>query len=231
MGFFDVLKNVAKAVESVSNAVNKNEQGNSKPASTQHAQQSRPAPRPASEKKTKQTYFDFANAQPMAEKMFEGSFYDSDASGNEYNVAYSFMATEDFEEADSGALEIDMVLGFHGNCDDMLDMSYCPPHIIFCNAPEAQVMNPVKKCLAGESSDNVMMFMRVTDVPMAVCKAKVKAFGQIYYLYSVKRGFSENEQYIAACYGTDAVGTALEQRLIDAVDNIVRTYKETPERA
>lgn len=233
MGFFDVLKSVAKAVESVSNAVNNN-QSNDKPAASQPqkpAQTSKPASRPSipkvSDKKTKQHYFDFANAQQLPEKVFTGTYFNGDENGNDYQIDYSFKATEDFEESDSGALEIHTLLCYHGNGDDVIEFSYCPPSIMICHAPENQVMNPVEKCLAGESPDNVMMFLKLNDNPIAVCKAKLKAFGQIYYLYAVKRGFDKHLQYIGACYGVDAVGTRLEQILIDAVDNIIVTYKET----
>lgn len=236
MGFFDKLMKAAKTVSDIMDNANGNNQNRTQTTSAATtpapaAQSPKPASRPATpktaDKKTKQHYFDFANAQPLAEKTFTGTYFDGDENGNDYQIDYSFTATEDFQEVDSGAAEIDMMLCFHGDGEDILELSYCPPSIIICDAPEKQVINPVKKCLDGESADNVMMFMKVSDIPIASCKAKVKAFGQIYYLYVVKRGLDDHMQYIGACYGVDAVGTALEQRMVDAVDTVVRTYNET----
>ncbi len=179
-------------------------------------------------------------AKPSAayESFEGGSYFAEDETGASINVGISFMHSGDFiSVGDCGAGELDDVLLYAPQYDDseklysdgdsvsrLLDNA---PRIEIVSAPEDDIYEATEAYKATKTPfAEAMMFLPV-DKGLFLYKAKYRnKHGEIVYFYAFDRKNTWDNCYIGAKYSPDIMGTALENKLIAAVDEIVSTYKE-----
>ncbi len=235
MGFFDKL---LKAAKSVSDFVdnNNNTAGSSQPSPTAPA----PAPKPAAPKpqpraaapaavkikKTNPSILQTGSVAAQPLQVVNGSLYDTDENGKDVTVEYSFSVSQDFNVGRSHALEIDSVL-YYMNTDSSFDYNSADPYISVANCTDRSISSALEACRNGSSPSNVLMYVENANVSQYVTyKMKLKAYGQVIYLYGAKRGKTYDDSYFGVFYGEDALGTELENKLVSAVDTLASTYTE-----
>ncbi len=152
-------------------------------------------------------------------------FYDEDD-----EMEFSFMLSGDFVYFNSGAGEIDYAAAyapdFNPETDDDPYEAGRPCFLVVSGA-ENEVYNMIENFKQGKEPTEAMLFLRVTDLGEKVYfKAKMKLRGQILYYYALDRGTIWKNNYIGMTYAPEIMGTALEKKLMVAVDEAVRTYKE-----
>ena len=151
-------------------------------------------------------------------------FYDG---GNgDIEIEYSFMLSEDFVLGDCGAAEVDYYAEYHPT-DERCDGEEIP---CFCvmNAAEAPIHEMIERYKHGGTPKDVYLFERVSDFGEKIYfRVSARFYQSVYYFYAIDRGLTWKNCYIGVTYGENVRGTALEKKLMCAVDEAVRTYRET----
>lgn len=151
-------------------------------------------------------------------------FYDG---GNgDIEIEYSFMLSGDFVLGDCGAAEADYYAEYRPT-DEQCDGGEIP---CFCvmNAAEAPIHEMIERYKHGGTPKDAYLFERVSDFGEKVYfRTSARFYQSVYYFYAIDRGLTWKNCYIGVIYGENARGTALEKKLMYAVDEAVRTYRET----
>lgn len=168
-----------------------------------------------------------------------GIYYAEDKNGNDIEVKISFTHSGDFiSVGDFGAGELEDVLIFAPQYDDrevlyddesiimkLIDES---PSIQLVYAPEDKIYNATEAYKSSKTPFADAMEFEPLDRGIFLYKAKImNRFGSVVYFYAMDRGNIWDNCYLGAVYNPDIMGTALERKVIAAVDEIVSTYKET----
>ncbi len=150
-------------------------------------------------------------------------FYDG--GDGDIEIEYSFMLSGDFIFGDCGAAEVDYYAEYRPT-----DEKYDGEIPCFCvvNAAEKPIHEMIERYKHGGTPKDVYLFERVSDFGEKVYFRVSAPFCQsVYYFYAIDRGLTWKNCYIGVTYGENARGTALEKKLMCAVDEAVRTYRET----
>lgn len=151
-------------------------------------------------------------------------FYDG--GDGDIGIEYSFMLSGDFIFGNCGAAEVDYYAEYCPT-GERLDDEEIP---CFCvvNAAEKPIHEMIERYKHGGTPKDVYLFERLSDFGKKVYFRASAPFCQsVYYFYAIDRGLTWKNCYIGVTYGEYARGTALEKKLMNAVDEAVRTYSET----
>lgn len=106
---------------------------------------------------------------------------------------------------------------------DETDINLNKPYI--CITPEDYAYNAVESFLKTGTPSGVGRFEKVNTGKMLFKAKNVNYFGKIAYFYGFVRGESDYLG-LSMVYCRDAVGTPLENKLIEILDHAAQTYKE-----
>lgn len=150
-------------------------------------------------------------------------FYDGGE--GEIEIEFSFLLSGDFVFGDCGAAEVDYYAEYRPT-----DEKYDEEIPCFCvvNAAEKPIHEMIERYKHGGTPKDVYLFERVSDFGEKVYfRANAPFYQNVYYFYAIDRGLTWKNCYIGVTYGENARGTALEKKLMRAVDEAVKTYRET----
>lgn len=150
-------------------------------------------------------------------------FYDG--GDGDIGIEYTFQLSGDFIFGDCGAAEVDYYAEYHPTGENYGGEIPC-----FCvvNAAEKPIHEMIERYKHGGTPKDVYLFERVSDIGKKVYfRVSAPFYQNVYYFYAIDRGLTWKNCYIGVTYGEYARGTALEKKLMNAVDEAVRTYSET----
>ena len=154
------------------------------------------------------------------------TFCDSDDNNADIDIESSFMLSGDFVESRSGAAEIDYCAVYAPESNaDYEEGDSSQPVFIIANVAESEIHSIIcnyKKGIADSSITKVNL-----PYDRIYFKAKLSHRGIITYFYALDRGHMWENSYIGVNYSPSLAGTALEAKLMAAVDEAAATYKET----
>ncbi len=207
MGFFDSLKKIINAAETVSKQLNSSSQA----APTASApKNTKPAPSAAPAKKTPQNILDSGSVPAKESVLIEDEYADK---------KYTFRLSGDFIEFDSHCELYPSYQYEPYNSEDFTDYSDIYPDIAI--GPYDEVYDAV----AG--GNPVGKGYVKLDNKYFAFKTTLDYFGKNLYCYGFRDGTAREREAFGLTYSKDIEGTPLEKKLIAALDEAASTYTET----
>ncbi len=205
MGFFDSLKKIINAAETVS------KQLNSASASAAPApKKTEPAVSSVSAKKTPQNILDSGNVPAKQSVLIEDEYGDK---------KYTFRLSADFIE-------------FNSHCEMSPSYQYEPysseAYTEFLqNYPNIFIGPHDDVYYAVENGQPIGKEYEKLDNKYFAFKTKLPYYGELLYCYGFRDGTAREREAFGLTYNKDIEGTPLEKKLIAALDEAASTYTET----
>ena len=219
MGFLDKIRSFVesgeldKITEKVGKTVNTliDEQRNTAQSAPRAAAQSPSAAQVSPAKASRNVTFEFCDGEDA-----------------EIDVEASFMLSGYFVESDSGAGEVDYCAVYAPECtDDYAEYDGSKPVFAVMNAAEREIYDLIENYKKGITDSSCSITKVSLPYSRIYFKAKLNHRGIITYFYALDRGRIWKNCYIGVNYPTSLAGTALESKIIAAVDEAAATYRET----
>ena len=154
------------------------------------------------------------------------TFCDSNDNNADIDIESSFMLSGDFVESRSGAAEIDYCAVYAPESNsDYEEGDSSQPVFIMTNVAESEIHSIICNYKKGIADSSITKVNLPND--RIYFKAKLSHRGIITYFYALDRGHMWENSYIGVNYSPSLAGTALEAKLMAAVDEAAATYKET----
>lgn len=222
MGIFDKIKKAADAVADIlddGKLNNSNKNGSKTTAPAASAPAAKPAQPAAPAKTTPQILLDTGERLPAPMRRVCSTFYGGENS-DEYEMR--FLITSDFVEFDSHC-ELSPSFQFEpGNEEGYTSYKEGYPQLVF--GPNDKVYHAIDAFLADgtQSGEN----FEKSDIPYFLFKARFEDRGQMIYAYGFSPKSANDHLMLGVIYNPDAVGTALEKKLVSILDTVALTYRE-----
>lgn len=158
------------------------------------------------------------------QRLYEDFFYDED----DIEINYSFMLSGDFLPSKSHVAEVDFLAVYEPESKSSFgEYDYNKPVFMLVNAAEDEIYTMIDEYKNGNTPKEAMSFKPVSDLGEKVYfSAKIRFNGSILCFYAFDRGLMWENCYMGVMYNEYYMATELENKLLKAVDEAIRTYKE-----